>query len=151
MSTARFFVSGFALGVTALLWLTGNPRALAQQNAPPAQTPDQSTVLPLDGAKIFRNYCASCHGVNGNGNGPVAPALKTKIPRLTTLARRNHGQFPAAHVHSIIAGDQVRASHGSPEMPVWGPIFQYLENYNEATVRRRIKNLCDFLESIQEK
>jgi hypothetical protein len=36
-------------------------------------------------------------------------------------------------------------------MPVWGPIFRYLENYNEAAVRQRIKNLCDFLESIQEK
>jgi len=31
------------------------------------------------------------------------------------------------------------------------PLFQYLENYNEAAVRQRIKNLCDYLESIQEK
>jgi hypothetical protein len=43
------------------------------------------------------------------------------------------------------------SAHGSSEMPVWGPIFQYLENYNEAAVRQRIKNLCDYLESIQEK
>jgi hypothetical protein len=35
-------------------------------------------------------------------------------------------------------------------MPVWGPIFQYLENYNESAVGQRIKNLCDYLESIQE-
>jgi hypothetical protein len=42
-------------------------------------------------------------------------------------------------------------SHGSSEMPVWGPIFQYLDNYDEAAVRQRIKNLCDYLESIQEK
>ncbi len=34
-------------------------------------------------------------------------------------------------------------------MPVWGPIFQYLDNYNEAAVRQCIKNLCEFLESIQ--
>jgi hypothetical protein len=44
MPTARFFVSIFALGATALSWLAANPRALAHQNAPPARTPDQSTV-----------------------------------------------------------------------------------------------------------
>jgi hypothetical protein len=32
------------------------------------------------------------------------------------------------------------------EMPVWELIFQYLDNYNEAAVRQRIKNLCDFIE-----
>jgi len=41
--------------------------------------------------------------------------------------------------------------HGSSEMPVWGPIFQGVEHYNEAAVRQRIKNLCEYLESIQEK
>jgi hypothetical protein len=94
MPTARFFVSSFALGATALLWLAANPPALAHQNAPPARTPDQNTILPLDGARIFRNYCASCHGVNGSGDGPVASALKIKVPLLTTLALRNHGTFP---------------------------------------------------------
>ena len=43
------------------------------------------------------------------------------------------------------------SAHGAADMPVWGPIFQYLENYNEAAVRQRIKNLCDYLESMQEK
>jgi mono/diheme cytochrome c family protein len=113
------------------------------------RTPKVS-ILPLDGAKIFRNYCASCHGVNGNGDGPVAPALKTKIPRLTTLARRNHGQFPAAHVHSIIAGDQVRASHGSPEMPVWGPIFHQIENDQDLGYVR-LENVTEYLNTIQQK
>ena len=107
MPIARLLVSSVSLAATVLLWLAGNPRALAHQNAPGAQTPDQSTVLPLDGARIFRNYCASCHGVNGNGDGPVASALKTKVPLLTTLARRNDGTFPTARVRSIIAGDKV--------------------------------------------
>jgi hypothetical protein len=42
------------------------------------------------------------------------------------------------------------SAHGSYEMPVWALILQYFENYNEAAVRQRIKNL-DYLESIQEK
>src|SRR5450755_4027368 len=106
MPTARFLVSSVSLAATVLFWLTGNPRVLAHQNAPPAQTQDQNTILPLDGARIFRNYCASCHGINGNGDGPVAPALKTKVPLLTTLARRNHGTFPASWVSGVIAGDE---------------------------------------------
>ncbi len=82
----RFVVFIFALGGAAFLSLAGNSRAAIQQNAPPARTSHQSALVPLDGAKIFRNYCAACHGVNGNGDGPVAPALKTKVPQLTTLA-----------------------------------------------------------------
>jgi hypothetical protein len=42
-------------------------------------------------------------------------------------------------------------AHGSFDMPVWGPIFQQLDNYNEAAMRQRIERLCAFLESIQEK
>jgi hypothetical protein len=32
--------------------------------------------------------------------------------------------------------------------PVWGPIFRYVDNYNDAAVRQRINSLCDFLELI---
>jgi mono/diheme cytochrome c family protein len=30
------------------------------------------------GKEIYRAVCATCHGINGNGSGPVAPLLKTK-------------------------------------------------------------------------
>jgi cytochrome c553 len=30
------------------------------------------------GSELFRMYCASCHGVDGRGDGPVAEALKTQ-------------------------------------------------------------------------
>ena len=43
------------------------------------------------------------------------------------------------------------AAHGSSDMPTWGGIFQYMDNYNQATVQKRIKNLCDYLISLQEK
>jgi mono/diheme cytochrome c family protein len=150
MAKARFFVSSFALGATAVLWLAANPPALAYQNAPPARTPDQSTVLPRDGAKLFRNYCAACHGVNGRGNGPVAPALKTKVPLLNTLARRNHGTFPTARVRRIIAGDEDHAAHGSREMPVWGPVFHQIENDQDLGYVR-LQNVTEYLTSIQQK
>jgi mono/diheme cytochrome c family protein len=150
MPASRFFVPCVFLGATALLWLANNPRALAHQNAPPARTLDQSRILPLDGARIFRNYCASCHGVNGNGDGPVAPALKTKVPLLTTLAQRNHGAFPTARVRRIIAGDEDHAAHGSREMPVWGPVFHQIENDQDLGYVR-LQNVTEFLISIQQK
>jgi len=36
-------------------------------------------------------------------------------------------------------------------MPVWGPVFSMLENGDELGVRQRIKNLCSYLASIQDK
>jgi mono/diheme cytochrome c family protein len=52
-----------------------------------------SGVRPADlasGEKTFVRYCASCHGVGGTGNGPVAPALKPPPTDLTTISKRNH-------------------------------------------------------------
>lgn len=150
MPITRFSVFTFALSGAALLWLAGSSRAAAHQNRPQALTQAQSAIVPLDGAKIFRSYCAACHGVNGNGDGPVAPALKTKVPHLTTLARRNRGTFPTARVRSIIAGDEVRAAHGSREMPVWGPIFHQIE-YDQDLGYVRLQNVTEYLHGIQQK
>jgi mono/diheme cytochrome c family protein len=144
----RFFIFTILLTVSVLLGLAGSQRVSAQQHTPPVQ--DQSTILPLDGARIFRNYCASCHGVSGNGDGPVASALKTKPPRLTTLAKRNHGTFPTARVRSFIAGDEVPAAHGRHEMPVWGPIFHQIENDKDLGYIR-LQNVTEYLKSLQQK
>ena len=38
------------------------------------------------GKEMFDAYCASCHGVDGKGNGPAAPALKKQPADLTLLA-----------------------------------------------------------------
>jgi mono/diheme cytochrome c family protein len=42
----------------------------------------------------FYEYCASCHGPMGRGDGPVAGELKTRPTDLTQLAKNNNGQFP---------------------------------------------------------
>lgn len=145
---ARFFV--FTLALCMLAWRGYNREAAALQDAPPVRAQDQSAILPLDGAKIFRNYCATCHGASGNGDGPVAPFLKAKVPQLTTLARRNHGQFPADRVRGIIAGDDLRPGHGSREMPVWGPIFHQIE-YDRDLGNVRLQNVTEYLRTIQQK
>jgi mono/diheme cytochrome c family protein len=110
---------------------------------PPAYVPS--------GRQMYREYCAACHGSDGKGRGPVATSLRKPPPNLTTLARMHGGNFPREYVTNVLRFGPGYSAHGSSEMPVWGTIFQYFENYNESAVRQRIKNLCDYLESIQEK
>ena len=75
------------------------------------------------GAETFTTHCASCHGRQGAGDGPVAGSMRVTVPNLRTLSERNGGEFPAEAVASYIDGRGMPASHGDREMPVWGPVF----------------------------
>ena len=150
MPVARLLVFSLALSYATLVLLACNLGPAKSPLIQPAQRQDQSTPIPLDGANIFRNCCASCHGVKGNGDGPVAPALKAKVPQVTTLAQRNGGMFPADRVRRIIAGDDVFAAHGSREMPIWGPIFHQIE-YDQDLGYVRLQNVTDYLNTIQQR
>jgi mono/diheme cytochrome c family protein len=110
----------------------------------------QPLIGSLKGADLFRAYCAPCHGDDGKGNGPVAPALNTKPADLTTIAARNGGVFPAQRVSKIIAGDDLVLAHGSREMPVWGPIFHQVER-DQDLGHVRLQNIVKYVESIQQK
>ena len=46
------------------------------------------------GMQMYINYCASCHGVDGRGNGPAAAARRMPPTDLTVLSKNNHGVFP---------------------------------------------------------
>ena len=112
----------------------------------------QSPIRPVEGASIFRSYCAACHGVDGRGNGPASKALKQEVPDLTKLSQRNGGAFPAVHVRTIImfGGDDLLPAHGSKQMPIWGPIFHELE-FDQDLGNVRLENIVKYLESIQRK
>ena len=103
------------------------------------------------GKKTYMEYCSACHGENAKGMGPAASALKTPPPDLTTLAKRHDGKFPEDYVAKTIRFGKPIQAHGSADMPVWGPIFNVRDKFNEAAVRQRIKNLCDYLATLQEK
>lgn len=61
--------------------------------------------------QMYTSYCTACHGVNGNGNGPAAPALKVRLNDLSTLSQRNNGSFPEAKVMSAIRYGVENSAH----------------------------------------
>ena len=139
------FALALALIAVALPFASKQPRAAQNQDNqfPPL-------IRSLSGSDLFQAYCASCHGLDARGTGPIAPVLRTKVPDLTLLTRNYHGQFPTAYVRQVILGDSVLQAHGTREMPIWGPIFHQIE-YDQDLGNVRLDNLVKYLESIQEK
>jgi mono/diheme cytochrome c family protein len=141
-TTTRAIVAG-VLFVAAFGWV---PPLAGQTTGP--QTPPLA-IDSMYGPDLFKMYCASCHGRDGKGNGPVAAALKVPPPDLTVLSRRQNGVFPEKHVEVIITGPGAVAAHGSDEMPVWGVIFRALDS-SDARAKARIRNLVAHIRSIQQ-
>jgi mono/diheme cytochrome c family protein len=103
-----------------------------------------------DGAQLFMNHCAACHGADGEGGGPAAAAMQTTVPNLRTLAQRNGGTFPEDAVTAYIDGRTLKASHGDRQMPIWGDVFRGPEQGTaQRTVRQRIVALVGFVKRIQ--
>jgi mono/diheme cytochrome c family protein len=118
-------------------------------------------ATPDFGRMEYESSCASCHGRDGKGDGPVRPFL-TKAPSdLTTLAKRSGGALPLQYVWETIDGRASKATgpHGSREMPVWGERYgePALSKSPEAAgraewyIRGRIMALIDYLNRIQVK
>lgn len=76
-----------------------------------------------EGAALYRTHCATCHGIDMDGNGPMAGVLVIKPDNLLTLSQENGGQFPLVRVIKRIDGRDPLVSHGSP-MPVYGDFFE---------------------------
>ena len=102
------------------------------------------------GVEMFKQYCASCHGVDAKGHGPAAEALKMEPADLTLLKQKNGGKFPSNKVGRVISGADEITAHGSREMPLWGPIFQSLDANNQPVTKLRIVNVTKYIESIQQ-
>jgi len=120
-----------------------------------AQTTVKRVPAPVtsaaSGAEMYKAYCAACHGTDGKGNGPAAPALKVAPTDLSSLSKNNDGKFPAAKVVSTIRGEGDIPAHGSREMPVWGKVFWSMSHGHESEVQQRASNLSKYIESLQSK
>jgi mono/diheme cytochrome c family protein len=124
--------------------------AAAAQTKPMPRKQYEQLIYSVRGPDLFRAHCAPCHGSGGKGNGPVAAGLKTKPADLTILAKNNRGGFPTKRVQNVISGDEPSLlSHGSREMPVWGPIFHQIEE-DQDFGNVRLQNLIEYLKTIQQ-
>ncbi|MEQ1759682.1 MAG: cytochrome C [Vicinamibacterales bacterium] len=103
------------------------------------------------GSGTYVNYCGSCHGPLGKGNGPMASVLTVKPADLTTIATRNGGKFPSDMVFRMIDGRVPVRGHGGQGMPVWGDQFQRIEGGTPEASRVRVEALVSYLASIQQK
>lgn len=105
------------------------------------------------GRAYFEQFCASCHGPEARGNGPVARSLVTPPPDLTKIAARR-GKFVEAEIERIIDGRAKMPTHGTREMPVWGEVLSLnapgeSDPNNESVTKSRIMALVVYLRSIQ--
>jgi len=113
---------------------------------------DAFTLADYSGEELFGRFCASCHGEQAHGDGPVARSLNTVVPDLT-LIRARYGEFPAMLVRDTIDGRGVDIrAHGTRAMPVWGYEFWVEEGGDvgaQKAVRDAITKLVDYLRSVQ--
>ena len=137
------------IGVIPMFSVFG--RTAAAHSKPASQKEYEALIYSVRGPDLFRAHCAPCHGSDGKGNGPVSVALKTKPAKLTLLAKNNGGKFPIAKIRKFISGDDpFLASHGTREMPIWGPIFHQIEE-DQDFGGVRLQNLIAYLQTTQQK
>ena len=107
------------------------------------------------GRQLFGFHCASCHGVEARGDGPLGEMLTIRPPDLTGLSARNDGVFPLERVISRVDGTTEVKSHGGP-MPVFGFILDgpseviAAPDGSDVAAPEALINIASWLMSVQE-
>ena len=110
------------------------------------------TLEDYSGVELFDRFCASCHGAQARGDGPVAASLNVAVPDLTTIDAR-YGEFPAMLIRDVIDGRGIdKRAHGTRTMPVWGYEF-WVEDGGDVNAQRAVRDainkLVEHLRSVQ--
>jgi mono/diheme cytochrome c family protein len=112
----------------------------------------------FDVAGLYRSSCAPCHGISGDGKGPLASSLDSEVPPLNNLADRHGPIFPEEFLLEVIDGRKNMPPHGTREMPTWGRQFGMLKEtgtrdaeavVDNAAARQKIEALVEYIKSIQ--
>jgi len=77
----------------------------------------------VTGRALYQDFCVSCHGASGQGDGPAAAGLAHRPADLTGITARNGGVFPMVRVMSVIDGYTRRGDQASA-MPELGAALQ---------------------------
>lgn len=116
-------VTRAALAALALLTTAALLLALAWRE-PARMTGSEASISGRaveNGAALYRDYCAGCHGVAGRGIPGLAPALNSSDFFTRRLAEIGYAGSLRSYVESIIAaGRPVSQRQYSAAMPAWG-------------------------------
>lgn len=103
-------------------------------------------------ADLYKRYCSACHGVEGRGDGIVAPFMDPPPIDLTAIKVNFDGVFPKYLVTMTVDGRDTIRAHGDSDMPVWGEVFaeEFLPDPSaRAKARGKVMKIVDYIESIQ--
>jgi mono/diheme cytochrome c family protein len=107
------------------------------------------------GRILYLTHCESCHGVAGAGDGRAAGSLRTPPANLTRLWERYGTPLDRERLAEYVDGRLLMFFHGAREMPIWGEeFFEDVPSGTpglEATKRRLIEVLVEYLETLQTK
>ena len=145
------------IGSAVLLTACGGSETEAPEEDAATMQEDETMAVSSDpvasGEEAFMQYCASCHGQDGRGNGPVADVMTVEPANLTQLRARSGGTFPVDSVYAYIDGRADVQAHGTRAMPVWGNVWGEEpggEPVPREEVDLRIRQLVEYIRSIQE-
>jgi mono/diheme cytochrome c family protein len=144
--TATAGFCGAVLLALAALGYTPAAQTVAPRDVGPQLPP--LVIHSLTGKDSFEFYCASCHGRDGAGDGPMVGRLKTRPPDLRFLSHKYDGSFDRERVLRFIAEGDHGPEHRATDMLAWGPVLQGLER-SDKLVAIRIANIVDYIASLQ--
>jgi Cytochrome C oxidase, cbb3-type, subunit III len=111
-----------------------------------------SSVGADQGEHLYTQYCSSCHGKSGRGDGSVGRYLNIKVPDLTLLKNSHKGIYPLEEVMAAIDGRRSVRAHGDRQMPVWGELFRKEaenEKYSELTSLLKARMIAEYVAQLQ--
>lgn len=99
-------------------------------------------TYPANAADAYRQWCASCHGLEGRGDGPAATAMSPRPTDLTTST------LSEAELMKVIDGRRTLRAHGDASMPVWGHVFEQVREGDSRQHRdalRQVQGLAEYV------
>ena len=129
------------------------PSATAGDTAvrPEVARVDQWQLLQRNGAQLYEDLCATCHGADGSGAGLAARSLPVYPPPLNRLAKAG---VPEEHWTYVILAPCEDAHHWGPHgagtMPCWQRVFRQALGGTDAGPMLVSAKLRTYLKEIQE-
>jgi len=103
------------------------------------------------GRTLYIQHCAACHGMKGDGHGPLEHELSTPPPDLRLLSKRYGDPLPEDQIARFMDGRADVKAHGPRDMPVWGDeMWRYPEGQGNPTqVSDSVAEIIHYLQTIQ--